>query len=385
MVMRVAIYHNQLSGGAARVIEAYARHLSHGHELELFAPATADTGFVDLEPHVMRTHRFALTRSDSALGRYRRAAAIGRYGRAIAAAIDARGFDAVFANSSYVTQAAEILPFLRTPSLYYAPEPLRVAYEQPAVPAVRSPRSRAAALAFAPYERRRKRFDRRAIVAATRIFTHSQFTRANLERIYGVKAEVVHLGVDAEVFRPLGLARERSVISVGALHPLKGHQFVIDALATIPAGERPALTVVGSRGHFGAALRRHADRSGVALAVEHDLATATLVERYNRASVMVAAQYSEPFGLVTLEALACETPVVAIEEGGLPETVLEGVTGLLRPRDARAVGEAVRALLGDESGRDALGQAGRREALRKWRWAATANRIQQLLESVAAS
>lgn len=382
--MRIAIYHNQLAGGAARVMLAYAQQMHTRHELELFMPTTADTGFIDLKRYVSKIRRFPIVTANTPLGRYRRVLGIRKYGRRIAQAIDAGGFDAVFANMSFVSQSPEILPYLKTPSLYYAPEPLRAVYD-PVVEAPPSLRQTIKRIVFAPYDWYRGRFDRRAIKDATAVFTHSYFTKDTLLRTYGVQAEVIHLGVDSKTFRPLNVPRQPFVLSVGAMHPLKGHQFVIDAVATIPrtGTGRPKLVAVGSRGDFGATLKAYAKQQGVDFELRQSVSMNELIKLYNQATVMAAAQFREPFGLITLEAMACGTPVVAVNEGGLTETVRDGVTGLLVQRDPVEFGEAIGRVFRDQDLAQRLGEDGRSEVLKKWRWETTAKEIDQLLEQLA--
>ena len=100
-----------------------------------------------------------------------------------------------------------------------------------------------------PIELRRRQLDRRYLRSAQRIVTHSRFTQGTLREIYGVSSEVVPLGVDWETFTPGAGRREGFVLSVGALHPLKGHDELIRALATLPP-PRPRLVVIGDRGRW---------------------------------------------------------------------------------------------------------------------------------------
>jgi glycosyltransferase involved in cell wall biosynthesis len=91
----------------------------------------------------------------------------------------------------------------------------------------------------------------------------------------------------------------------------------------------------------------------------------------------------EPFGIINLEAMACETPVVASAVGGIPEIVVPGETGLLvpleaegdgsaEPRDAaaftRALAEAIDALMADPDRRAAMGRAARARVLARFSW-----------------
>lgn len=381
--MKIAVYHNQHAGGAARVIEAYLAHRGKDHHVEIFSPETADTGFVDLARFAQQEHRFPIPGSESPLGRYRRAFSVPKYGKRIAAAIDGGGFDVAFVNLSFVTQSPEVLPYLKTPSVYYCPEPLRAVYDKSPFPDPVTLKGLAKKLFFWGYDTRRKAFDRSAIKQADALFTHSNFTKKTLRRIYGVEASVVYLGVDTDTFRPLGRTREGFVLSVGALHPIKGHQFIVDALATLPAERRPRLVVVGPRGDFALRLEPYARERGVELEIKSGIATEELVELYNRAGVFAAAQYNEPFGLITLEAMACRTAVVAVDEGGLKETVSNDTTGLLVERNPGKFAGAVDRVLTEPALAERLGAAGHEDVTKRWRWSETASRIDEMLRAVA--
>jgi starch synthase len=93
----------------------------------------------------------------------------------------------------------------------------------------------------------------------------------------------------------------------------------------------------------------------------------------------------EPFGLVILEAMACETAVVASRVGGIPEIVVEGETGYLvdyKPDDAGGFTSGLAAriedVMGDAALADRMGKAGRRRAVHDFGWPAIATRTVEL-------
>jgi glycosyltransferase involved in cell wall biosynthesis len=294
--------------------------------------------------------------------------------------IDADGHDAVLVAPSMLKHAPEILGKLRTPSTYFAFEPMRMAYDPTPT---RSPRGRLIAAGLDPYERLRKRRDRQLIRSAAHVITLSRHIAARLLEIYGVQADVVYLGVDADAFTPdPAVARERSVLSVGALHPLKGHEWVIEAVATLPA-PRPPVVICADRGETRDALMTLAAQREVDLTIHQAIAHSELVGLYRRAGVLACAQVREPFGLIALEGMATATPVVAVDEGGLAESITDGETGVLVPRDAHAIGAAIAALLDDPARGAALGAAGRAAVLRDWTWEATTQHLDAILEQRA--
>jgi glycosyltransferase involved in cell wall biosynthesis len=121
-----------------------------------------------------------------------------------------------------------------------------------------------------------------------------------------------------------------------------------------------------------------------------------LIDEYCRAGVSVlpsndvdlyGKRYpkSEILGLVLLEAMACETPVVCSRLGGMPELVADGVTGVLvPPGDAAALGEAVEGLLDDSTRARRLGAAGRQRVLDLFTWRAVAERCLESYETLGA-
>ncbi len=380
------VHHLPEAGGAPRVLAEYvARRPRHRFTVYTrMAQAPPELRLVRL-PDDVTVHRLPLREPASALHRLWQLARLPHYGRTLAARIDAAGHDVVFAHASLLVQAHEVLPHLRTPTLAYAPEPLRALHEpMPAFGTPRGLRPRLIGAGLDPYEALRKRLDRRHIAGADTIVTHSRFTAANLARIYGVHAGVVPLGVDSDTFTPGDGRREPTVLSIGALHPLKGHQDVIAAVATIAAPARPRIVIVGDRGALAGALRDQARALEVELDLLHGLPLDRLVEQYRRAGVVVAAMVREPFGLVPLEAMACGAPVVAVAEGGLLETVRDMQTGILAPREPAALGAAIERVLGDPQLAARLGAAGREAAVSDWSWERTACAFDELLAGLAA-
>jgi len=131
--------------------------------------------------------------------------------------------------------------------------------------------------------------------------------------------------------------------------------------------------------------------------IEEMVDTETKIELYSHAAVFVCPSIYEPFGIINLEAMACETPVVASAVGGIREVVVPGETGTLvhfaqmkeSPFEAlepdafsRALAEAVNELMRDPEKRRVFGKAGRRRAEALFGWDAIAKSTVALYESL---
>jgi len=358
--MYVAIYHNLPSGGAKRSLCESVKRLSQTHTFDLYAPKTADRSFCDVSSHVANDTVFPYARSRQLgrpFGRLNNGLALydmwrlRKVEREAARMIDRKGYDLALVHPSQWVQAPSLLRYLATPTLYYCHEPLRHVHERPVDGSKQKGTAHLIVGKLDPLPRLLddsiREQDRRAARAATTVATSSHFTADQIGKIYGIKAEVAYHGIDVDVFRPLSTRREPFVLSVGALMPHKGFDFLVRSLARIePASQSPLIIVSNMRS---AATYRDltalANELGVDVSFLYQVSTRELVDLYNRCSLFLYAAHREPFGLAPLEAMACGAPVVAVREGGPCETVVDGETGVLVPRDESLFADAVAELL----------------------------------------
>jgi alpha-maltose-1-phosphate synthase len=195
------------------------------------------------------------------------------------------------------------------------------------------------------------------------------------------RAEVIYGGVDTTKFRPGGAHREKEVVYVGRLLPHKGLDLLLHAVdPTTP------LHLYGKP--YDATYRRELETlaAGRDVTFHEDASDAEIVEAYRRARVAVLPSVhdsdyardqrkAELLGLVLLEAMACGTPVVCSEVGGMPEVVDHGITGWVVPaNDVAALRERIRQLLEDDRLWATMSAAAAAHVERRFTWQRVADR-----------
>jgi glycosyltransferase involved in cell wall biosynthesis len=313
--------------------------------------------------------------------------------------MEAKGFDVYLISTCSFFGAPPIGRYLAGPTVLYLQEPSRWLYEaQDRFPWLGAPLPRGlrdrvlypgrAFLELVRMYRRsqRARFEVDNARAFDQILVNSQFSRETVLRVYGVEAEVCYLGIDTGMFRPLGLARENMVLGVGALSTHKKAHLLVDAVAQMPS-PRPRVEWVAPSvdDDYLSRVRADAQRGGVEFVIHLRTTNDVLVETLNRARALVYAPRLEPFGLVPLEANACELPVVAVAEGGVRETVIDGLNGLLVKPAGDDLARALERLLREPALAERMGNEGRRLVEERWGLDGAVERLEAVLFRLTAS
>ncbi|HEX3787807.1 MAG TPA: glycosyltransferase [Pseudonocardiaceae bacterium] len=200
-------------------------------------------------------------------------------------------------------------------------------------------------------------------------------------------------GVDLTAFRPDGPVAERTaryrLVSVGPLAEPSGFEQIIRILRML----RDAELLIAGGGTVDPVtddpearrLLRVAESNGVGDRVRllGRVPRTELPALLRSADVVVCSPESEPLGLVPLEAMACGTPVVATAVGGLADTVVDGLTGVLVPAGRTgALCRAVASLLTDRIRRAAMGNAGRDRVDSRYSWDRVAGEAARVYQRV---
>ena len=230
----------------------------------------------------------------------------------------------------------------------------------------------------------------RVLAGAAAVVTTSEWTRRRLSELYALPADRAHVaepGVDRAGLAPGSAAGDR-LLCVAAVTPHKGHDMLLDALATatdlrwrctcVGAVDRDAVWADGVRRCAQAAFGGRVRFTGPLTGAELDRA-------YAAADLLVLPSRAETYGMVVSEALARGVPVLATEVGGVPEALGHGGM-LVPPGDPAALGAALRAWLGDEQLRRRLRRAARERRVSLRPWSATASEVAAVLtEAVVGS
>ncbi len=257
--------------------------------------------------------------------------------------------------------------------------------------------------------------EKTALEMADAVIAVSGETKRDIERLFHVDpagVHVIHNGIDLNQYRkvdstaplkPYGIDPNRPyVLFVGRITRQKGFQHLIRAIPFMErdfqivlcaaAPDTPAMaeemkTAVG---------RAKAQRSGI-IWINEMVDQKTACELYSHAAVFVCPSIYEPFGIINLEAMACETAVVASAVGGIKEVVVDGETGFLVPLEQmkespfeatnpekfeRELAARVNLLMKDRQLRERFGRAGRKRAEENFSWAAIAAKTKALYEGL---
>jgi phosphatidylinositol alpha-1,6-mannosyltransferase len=229
----------------------------------------------------------------------------------------------------------------------------------------------------------------------------TEYSRRRLAGAFGPRANLAQLtpGVDLDNFSPEvsgaavrqrhGLTGRPVVVCVSRLVPRKGQDVLIQAMPAILAKVPQAALLIVGGGPYEQRLRKLARRTGVAgnVVFTGPVPAAELPEHFAAGDVFAMPCRTrrlgmdvEGLGIVFLEASAAGLPVVAGDSGGAPDTVRQGITGLVvNGIDIVAVADRVSGLLADPRRAAAMGTAGRKWAEQSWQWNTMADRLAELL------
>src|SRR3954452_13908531 len=242
--------------------------------------------------------------------------------------------------------------------------------------------------------------ERTALDAADAIIAVSGAMRDDVLDCYPAvepgRVRVIHNGIDTEEYAPdrgtdvlekYGVdSATPYVIFVGRITHQKGLEHLLDAApllgasaALVPGAAAPDTAEIGER------VRSRIPKLERTIWIGEMLPKPDVIQLLTHAAVFVCPSIYEPMGIVNLEAMACETAVVASRVGGIPEVVADGETGyLVEPANPEELAARVNELVGDPELAARFGRAGRERAVEHFSWRAIAEQTADLYRSLAA-
>ncbi|WP_102419848.1 glycogen synthase [Mycobacterium sp. 4858] len=252
-----------------------------------------------------------------------------------------------------------------------------------------------------------------AVQAAHAVIAVSSAMREDIVRVYpALDPSLVHVvrnGVDTDVWYPSGPMETGSVLAelgvdphrptvafVGRITRQKGvahlvaaaHRFAPEVQVVLCAGAPDTPEIADE---IRSAVERLTDHRQGVFWIREMLPIGEIREILSAATVFVCPSVYEPLGIVNLEAMACATAVVASDVGGIPEVVVDGVTGSLVHYDAgdptgyeARLAEAVNDLVADSEKAKRYGEAGRQRCVEEFSWARVAEQTLDIYRKVCA-
>ena len=253
--------------------------------------------------------------------------------------------------------------------------------------------------------------EKTAIEMADAVIAVSSETKADVLRLFDVdpnKVHVIYNGIDLDEYQPVKTTEALQrygidpsvpfVLFVGRITRQKGIVHLVNAIKYMEPGFQivlcagaPDTPAIASE--MKAAVEAASASRANIIWIEEMVNKATVYELYSHAAVFCCPSIYEPFGIINLEAMACETPVVASAVGGIKEVVLPGETGYLVPlaqmtespfeplhpdQFSRDLAERINELMANPALREKMGKAGRQRAVEMFSWKAIAQQTYDL-------
>jgi starch synthase len=257
--------------------------------------------------------------------------------------------------------------------------------------------------------------ERTALEMADAIIAVSGETKRDIERLFDVdpaRVHVIHNGVDPEEYRKVsstealtrhGIDPDKPyVLFVGRITRQKGIIYLVRAIPymdpdfqiVLCAGAPDTPEIAEEmKDAVESATRKRSDVIWIEEMVDRN----AVIELYSHAAVFCCPSIYEPFGIINLEAMACETAVVASAVGGIKEVVVDGETGFLVPLEqmkespfepldpekfSRDLAAKINELMKDRHLQEKFGKAGRKRAEERFSWSAIARKTKALYETL---
>lgn len=213
---------------------------------------------------------------------------------------------------------------------------------------------------------------------ADRICSTSQVMKEEIQKYTNKDITVIPFGVNLNAFKPMSVHhvfKQNSIVigTVKTLEETYGIEYLIEAYALLRkrTKEYPLNLMIVGKGSLTSDLKAKVQELGIEgeTIFTGYIPPAEVPYYQNMLTISVFPSIYESFGVATVEAMACEKPVVVTNAGGLPEIVEDNVTGLIvPPKNAEKLADAIETLLKNEQLRINMGKQGRQRVEKLYDW-----------------
>jgi glycogen synthase len=257
--------------------------------------------------------------------------------------------------------------------------------------------------------------EKAALEMAHAIIAVSNETKRDIERLFEVdpiRVHVIHNGIDLDEYRktnstsalqrygvdltkPYLLFVGRITRQKGIIYLVRAIEFMDDGFQIVLCAGAPDTPEIAAE--MQEAVKQAKEKCSDIIWIEEMLDRKAVIELYSNAAVFCCPSIYEPFGIINLEAMACETAVVASAVGGIKEVVVDDETGFLVPLEqmketpfepsnpekfSRDLARRINQLMADPHLREKFGKAGRKRAEANFSWSAIAQQTKALYETL---
>ena len=237
--------------------------------------------------------------------------------------------------------------------------------------------------------------ERVALENADRIIAVSRHSKGEILENFDVdeaRIEVIHNGIDLDVWKASDSEDARRafdidqdyILFLGRTSRQKGMVHLIDAMDYVDKDVRlVCCTSAPDTPEIEAEIAAKIAAQPRVQWINTQLREEQYIELYSHAKVFACPSIYEPFGIINLEAMACETPVVASAVGGIQEVVVDGKTGfLVPPAESQALADKINVLLRDPALAKELGLAGRKRVEDHFSWSSIADKTLKMYQGL---
>jgi glycogen synthase len=257
--------------------------------------------------------------------------------------------------------------------------------------------------------------EKTALEMADAVIAVSEETKADVNRLFKIQPSRLHViynGIDLAEYqpnestdalvrygidpaKPFLLFVGRITRQKGIIHLVRAIEFMDRDFQIVLCAGAPDTPEIATE--MQSAVRRAQEKRPDVIWIEQMVDKKNVIQLYSHAAVFCCPSIYEPFGIINLEAMACETAVVASAVGGIKEVVVDGETGFLVPvaqmkespfepidpqKFSRDLATRINELMAKPELRKKFGRAGRKRAEEKFSWSAIAQKTKQLYEAL---